>query len=287
MDDRKLDIKQGAGLEEARVNQEFVDFLRKWSVPALWLVVAVSGAAWGWQWWQRQQDAKVNGAFAALASNVENVDSPSPAALRALAAEHEGVGSVSLLARLRLGDVYLAAVRRGLAAGAEVTRDGKPVLETDVLDEAGRTQYLDDAAAQYRAVLEQTKADPARALIALNAVFGLAAVAECRGEFDEAARQYDEAAALATASGLVGLDVVANERKSSLESLKSLPPVLETEALPVLPGENRAPAGAAVEPTEATPVESVPVEPAAVEPVPAEPVPAEAVPVEPVPPGKV
>ncbi len=39
-DDRLDQIKEGAGLEDSRINQEFVDFIRKWSTPVL-LVAAL------------------------------------------------------------------------------------------------------------------------------------------------------------------------------------------------------------------------------------------------------
>jgi hypothetical protein len=237
MDERQAGIKEGAGLSESRVNEELLDFLRKYSTPFFIVIIAVSLAWLGFKNYQQRQVAATDAAYAALSATAESADTPSPAALRAVASEHAGIGSVSLLAELRLADLYLESVRRGLVPGAEVEDDGLPKSEDDVLTEDDRARYLDDAAGLYQKLITATKGDDLRALIEINGHFGLAAVAESRGEIDEARGHYEAAASRAKAVKIAGLDTVAEQRIASLETVVNPPALLELSALPVLPGE--------------------------------------------------
>jgi hypothetical protein len=235
VDDRQQQIKEGAGLEESRINQDFVDFLNKWSTPVLLLIVIVSAGWVGLRWLEQQRVQRTDNAFMEYDA-VAGAADPLPASLRAVADSYEGVGSVSALARLRLGDVHLAAVRRGLEPAAVLDRNGVPESEADVLDEAGLDDHLSRAASAYSGVLDETRDDPARALLAVNAMFGLAAVAEARGD-DEAARsEYERAAAHASESGLVGLPEIAQSRIDSLAELPGRATLVSRADLPVLPG---------------------------------------------------
>ena len=44
MEERQTQIREGAGLEESKLNVEFIDWLQRWSTPILLLV---AGAALG------------------------------------------------------------------------------------------------------------------------------------------------------------------------------------------------------------------------------------------------
>ena len=80
MDDRQTQIRQGEGLSESRVNQDFIDFLNKWSSPVL-LVLAVAALTWaGLQWMEKKKIEKVNNAFADLEAATAG-NNPSPASL--------------------------------------------------------------------------------------------------------------------------------------------------------------------------------------------------------------
>ena len=239
MDERQTQIKEGEGLQESRVNEEFLGFLRKWSQPVLLMVVLVSLGWMAWNRYQEGQVAKRDAAFAALAANVDRADSPSPASLRAVSDEYAGVGSVALLADLRLADLYFESARLGLDIGAELSPTGDPVDDAAVLSAEDREGYLNDARRTYRAVLDAATAAEGRALIAANAAFGLAAVAESLGENDEAGRMYDKVIAIAEADGRAGRDIVARERKADLASLSSDGRIYALEELPMLPGETR------------------------------------------------
>ncbi|MEM1184951.1 MAG: hypothetical protein AAGI53_08095 [Planctomycetota bacterium] len=236
MDDRQVEgIKEGAGREESRINQDFVDFLKVWGPRGLWLIVIISGGWWAFQQYQRYQVGRANDAFAEYEA-VAGAANPLPASLRAVAEEYQDVGSVSALAQLRLGDVHLAAVRRGLEPAAVLDANGNPEDEADVLDEAGRDDHLSRAASAYRAAIELTSSDAAKAILTVSGHFGLAAVAESRGENDEAKSQYERASAIAEQAGLAGLPEIAAERITSLDALPADSTLPSAVDLPVLPG---------------------------------------------------
>lgn len=236
MDDRQTTgIKEGAGLEESRVNQEFVDFLQKWSQPVLLLIVIVSAAWFGWQRWTAYQVGRTNDAFAEYEAVAGSQD-PLPASLRSVAETYANVGSIAALAQLRLGDVHLAAVRRGLEPGAVLGPDGQPESETDILDDAGREDHLSRAATAFGAAIDATADDKGKAVLTVSGHFGLAAVAEARGEMDEARAQYERGASIARDAGLNGLPEAAEARIASLSELPQRVELPSRNDLPVLPG---------------------------------------------------
>jgi hypothetical protein len=235
VDERQTKIKEGAGLEESRINQDFLDFLQKWSTPVLILIVIVSGGWTAMRLLEQRRVETANNAFNEYEA-VATARDPLPASLRSVADSYEGVRSVSALARLRLGDVHLSAARRGLEPAAPLDSQGNPENEADVLDEAGREDHLSRAASAYEAVLAETRSKPAKAILAVNALFGLAAVAESRGDMDGARARYEEAATAAKAAGLTGLPEIAQARIDSLGELPERPELPTRAELPVLPG---------------------------------------------------
>ena len=54
MDDRQTEIRAGAGLEDSRINKEFIDFLNKWSSPVI-MVFAVAALVWAGLRWMEQK----------------------------------------------------------------------------------------------------------------------------------------------------------------------------------------------------------------------------------------
>ena len=113
MDERQAQIKEGAGLEESRVNQEFLDFLNRWSFPVLLIIAIVSGGYFVYNQWQARKIAARDQAFAEL-GNMESSNAPSVFSLTTIADEYEGVGHVSELALLQAASIHLNAVRTGL-----------------------------------------------------------------------------------------------------------------------------------------------------------------------------
>jgi predicted negative regulator of RcsB-dependent stress response len=113
------EIREGAGLTEARLNQDFIEFLRKWSTPVL-VVVALAAVSYaGYTRWNERKIQQYNDAYSEF-ERVAGVASPSPESLKRVAEDFEGIGSVSLMARLQAADVYLQSIRRGIKPGAQV-----------------------------------------------------------------------------------------------------------------------------------------------------------------------
>ena len=236
MDQRHSEIKTGEGLQESRLNQELINFLQKWSTPVLLVIVALS---LGWTLLRLQNQraiAKKDAAFEELALNVEGADVPSPGALRAIAEEYEDVGSVAEITRLRLADLYIDSVRAGVAVGAQPQQEGE-YAEEDILSEDDETFYLSQAEDLYAGVLQSSRGENGKSLLAVNAAFGLAAVAESRGELDAARGHYETAIEIAESTGLAGLDQIARDRVEGLESLADVPRLYSMAELPRLPGD--------------------------------------------------
>ena len=197
MDDRTSQIREGAGLDESRINQDFIDLMRKWSSPALFVIAGIVLAYWGYGQLQKRANAKVNRAFEEVANAVDyTVASPSPVTLRAIRDQYGSIRGIAPMSALREADVYLNAAVRGVAPGAEPEMDENNVstgvyAEEDLLSDEDRAKMLDDAERLYREVAGMTKEGEDWAIHHLGAQFGLAAVAESKGDAEGAKRFVD------------------------------------------------------------------------------------------------
>lgn len=238
MDDRQSGIKEGAGLEDSRVNQEFLDFLNKWSSPVL-LTLAVAALVWaGLQHLERKKVARVNQAFSELESATAG-GNPSPASLKTLASEYEGVRSVSSLALLTTSDVYLNAFVVGFEPGAQMDQvTGLPLDENDVLTDEKRQVYLDQAGQLAKQVLEENKNVEGKELLAMQAISRVAAYEEGKRNYDGAKSMYQQLESTATTHKYPSVVAFAQTRIANLDSLKDIKPLLSLDSFGVLPGES-------------------------------------------------
>lgn len=223
MDDRTTQIREGAGLEESRINTEFIELLRKYSSPFLLVLALIVAAYAGNNFLAQRRNAGVNEAFRQHAEITETA-APSPQSLTALAGQHGGVRAVGLLARLREADLWLESVRTGMKPGAVFLVDPQtqqPTSEVDpadLLSEAEKASALDKAQALYEAVVADAAGDRGTRLHAISGCFGLAAVAESRGDADAARAAYTRAAELAGEAGFPMYAALASERMSTVET---------------------------------------------------------------------
>lgn len=225
------EIREGAGLEEARLNQDFIEFLRRWSTPILVVVAIVAVSYAGYTRWKQREHDKFNEAYTEY-QRVAGVPSPSPESLKRVAEDYEGIASVSTLARLSAADVYLQAVRRGVKPGAKLAADGQVESKDDLIGADDRKVFLDQAQQLYSKVLDATRSSPAQRLHAIGAAYGLAAVAECREDLDAARTQYEAVIALAKETPFSQHERVAQERIASLDTLKTAPKLYAASELP-------------------------------------------------------
>jgi len=294
MDDRQRQIREGAGQLESRLNQEFIEFLQKWSMPLL-IVVALGAVGYaGWTRYKKAETEKVNVAFQELES-VSNSANPSPESLARVADDYDGVRSVPHLARLAAADAHLRAVRLGVKPGADVKPDGSLTNAADALTEQDVVEGLSRATQLYQRVAEDTAGKPGMATLRISAIYGLAAIAESRALPDEAQRNYELIVSITDGGPYEPHAKVARARIESLKALDSkvkvfskaelpeLPPMpdlvtppLESPKVDVLPAEgSAAPSGKAPaadapkpEPTAPDPTKATPTNPAQTEPAP-------------------
>lgn len=270
------EIREGAGLTEARLNQDFIEFLRKWSTPVL-VVVALAAVSYAaYTRWNERKIQEYNAAYAEL-ERVAGVASPSPESLKRVAEDFEGIGSVSLMARLQAADVYLQSIRRGIKPGSQIEPDGSVKNADDLLTADDRKAFLGQAEQLYQQVIRDARLTDSQRLLAIGANYGLAAVAECREDFDGARKFYVEIENLAKDTPFSQHATVATERIASIDTIKS--PVhlyarseLPATAIPApsslpLQGATTPPTGEAPAPVEATPA-GPPIEPAPETPAP-------------------
>ncbi|MFO0861519.1 MAG: hypothetical protein U0570_13270 [Phycisphaerales bacterium] len=253
---KNIQIRERAGLEEARLNQDFIDFVTKWSTPLLLLIAVGVGGNYLYQQYTRKQNERLAAAFEQLAAAAA-VANPSPDSLRQVALDFEGVGSVAELARLKAGDAYMRAVMRGVKPGSEISPEGAVKNISDELTPEDRETFLKMAEDQYRSVADATKGAASKELMYVGALFGLAAVAESRGNAADAKQIYEQIRSVTVnVPGLNDFSVIAAKRiddlpkviaMGKLPSKATLPKPLKEDEVPAMPlNVPDAPAGPAL-----------------------------------------
>ncbi len=233
LDQRQAQIREGAGLDEARINQDFLDFLKRWGVYAL-LLLAIAFALYnGRAWWQNRKLAQRAEAFAALNGQLQG-PTPNPTVLQRIAEEYRGVAGVATMAKLTAADVFLTGARAGIRWDAETQNPANP-SEDALLTPEERDEYLTFAERLYRQALEEAPKTVGAATQRVGAYFGLAAVAESRQDPDAARSAYESAAEVAERFGFAELAEAARQRIEDLDGLDLRPSLLSEADLPPLP----------------------------------------------------
>lgn len=230
VDDRLKGLREGAGLEESRLNQEFLGWLNRWGNRLLWLALIALGLYVGNIQLGKMGRTKVDRAFSAY-QEVLAVD-PTPERLVEVAQQHSGIRSVALMARLQAADLYLQSVRRGLVPGATVGEDGSVLTSEDLLTDDRRTWSLDRAQELYQGVFDAGKDDPGMVVHAIGAGFGLAAIAESRFDGDGARTWYERVAELGDKFLFPEAAAEARARIERLADLASMAALYERASLP-------------------------------------------------------
>lgn len=228
LEERQRQIREGAGLEESRLNTEFIEWLKKYSTPVLLVVAVVAGGYALYHRYKRDQALKMDAATVELEAALT---AASPTNLLAVASDHASRGAVPLIAKLSAADLHLDAFRTGVPAGIMLKPDGGLPDGTSLLSEADRQSELTKAAELYQAVLDGTDSTTGQQLAAVNAAMGLSAVAESKGDFDKARQNYTLAADKAKNIGFTDLAALAQKRIESLDSIKTLPKLPATSEL--------------------------------------------------------
>lgn len=228
LDNRQTEIREGAGLEESRLNVEFIDFLKKYSTPILLVIAIVCVTYFGVTRYRLMVDQGLDEAFAQLDAARA---SRNPVSLIRVAEEFGEKASVGVLARLEAADLNLEAYRTGVPAGVVVGRDDKLPEGTSLLTPEERTKALGTAKDLYQQAFDRTKSEIGNATQAIGALFGLAAVAECDGKIDEARAFYTQIQERGTAAKLDLSVRIAKARAGSLDALAQAPKLYASETL--------------------------------------------------------
>jgi hypothetical protein len=234
MDQRQAQIRERAGLEESRINEDFAEFLKKFGPWILGIAVVLGGGSAARRYWATYQENKVNDAFEQLEAARAGGDAASPDTLLSVAEEFSSVGAVNIIARMDAADAYLNAIRRGVKLGSTVEGEGTVANADDVLTADDRAAYAGKARAQYQTVADATASDTSKKLWHLNALFGLAAIAETERNFDVAGPIYQKIQAMTADTAYAMLGDVAKKRAESLTALAALPALLAKADLPDL-----------------------------------------------------
>ncbi len=237
MDDRQTDIKAGAGLEDSRINKEFIDFLNKWSSPVI-MVIAVAALVWaGLGWMEQKKIEKLDQAFGELQAATMG-GNPSPASLNALAETFAGVRAVPEIAKLTTTDLYLSAYLQGVQPGAQLDQfTGEPINEADKLDENQRQLYLDQAGTLAQEVIALSESDEGKALLTMHGLIRAGSVAECKRDFDGAKAYYARVISLADQVQIPSLSAFGQMRIDALDTFNQDMTLPSKNDLVALPGE--------------------------------------------------
>lgn len=236
IDQRHTQIREKAGLEESRLNQEFIGFLQKWSTPLMAIIAVAALGYVGLGKLKEQRVAKIDAAYREFQDVTPGGTlSASPDSLMNVASAYEDVPGVSILARLGAADSLMQAVRTGLRPGAVLTPEGVPETEDDVLSDADRAAFLDRAASAYNQVLSRTESVAGQEVHAIAALYGLVAVDAARGDIASARTHLERVKALATAADFPLHIEIATERLAALDGVSEAQPLISRSELPAPP----------------------------------------------------
>ncbi|MFM7050610.1 MAG: hypothetical protein ACKOYN_00545 [Planctomycetota bacterium] len=223
-DRKRLGQVQTQDLTESRINEDFVHWLKTSGSNILLVVLLAACAVLGYNWWQRKNVEKTSAAWSDLSK------ATLPEAFEQLAKDHAEVPQAAMIALLQAGDLRLNQIRTGILTPAQGETPAVP------LDEAGRKIALDAADENYAKAAEiATKVAGSRengAMVVVPSLFGRAAIAESRGDFEGARKFLDDAAAVA-GDRWTRLAEVAKVRAGQKNALASAMPLPKQADLPV------------------------------------------------------
>ncbi|MCH2142044.1 MAG: hypothetical protein MK077_03490 [Phycisphaerales bacterium] len=232
-DDRKrLAEVHATDLNESRVNEDFVTWLKTKGPTWLLIILAFVVAYITMIRWQDAEDRARDEAWLELVAAVH------PASLEDVALRYAEIDGVADLARLSAADTLLIELRNGR------TLDDTGQEWTTLTPEL-RATHVATARRLYAAIVADDDGSPARMLATVAALNGLAALDETEGDVDQARSRYEQIVSRAE-QWMPPLAEQAKRRAASLDGLSeplqlATPPaipeaasVIDQESLPVL-----------------------------------------------------
>jgi tetratricopeptide (TPR) repeat protein len=244
--DRRLgEIKEGAGLEESRLNLELIEFLKRHSDKFFLVIIAGALLIMGQRYWHQIVIDAEDSAWTAYneaqlvgAERLEELAMTKPGLLEGIAYSYEDRFGLRMSALLDAGDEYLEAVTFGVKPHVLAPLRQNPfgfgdIAEEDRLTEESRATTIGKAETAYNDVLEIAGDDDARLLYRLQAWYGLASCAEARKDLDAARSFYQQV--IDNAGPFEGQVRLAEHRIETLDSVLTAPRVVEAPSEPELP----------------------------------------------------
>lgn len=189
--DRKRQSQvQTKDLTESRINDDFVYWLKNSGRNYLTVLLLAAAATMLYLRWQRGNIEKSETAWKELAS------ATLPEAFEQLAKDHAEVPRAAMVALIRAGDLRLQQLQSNTVTPAQ---GETPAV---LLDDQSRKITQDAADENYakagEIAVKLAGGDRSRAsLVLIPTIFGRAAIAESRGDFDGSRKYLEEAASLA------------------------------------------------------------------------------------------
>lgn len=213
-----MDSEHRHELQENDLRESLSNWRELWSqygtpITVVLLVVAIGFG--GYRLYGMYTSSKREAAWQELAQT------SSPEGLAQVAEQH-GIAAVRMLALLRAADLHLeqaifvAEPTTGEEEGADASVDASAVRAVQPAETEEQKQRLARAEAMYQRVLDEAEAAEFR----VNAMLGLAAVAESREQWDAAADWYTQAQALGEESQLPRIVGIADHRRDLLDKLR-------------------------------------------------------------------
>lgn len=176
---RQRQVSAGAGLQESRLNTDFIEWLGKWGPRALWVVLIIVGGYAALQAWGRYQLRETDAAFDELNTAIQQQDLQM---LQSVADKHEGRAAVAALARLELARQFNAAGVTGIDP-MFVPDPENPDAQPERLTEEQMTQYFERAVEEADRVVDLAEG---RAALSQQALWTKASAELSLGRYDEA-----------------------------------------------------------------------------------------------------
>lgn len=226
MDDRQRQVKVGAGLEESRINQEFLDWLGKWGPRVLIVLLVIVAAYQGKRFLDQNARQSENQAFVDYHEAVRTNDA---AAVLVVGDKHDGVGTLWEMSRMRAGE---SLMREGTTGLMEGTVDRRSPTPDEILSEEVRTQRLERAVELYEGVIARVEGKKNRVLYLLKAQDALASAMISLGRYDEGRALLESVVETGEESGYGDLAELARERLARWDDVVNPPVVVSLASLP-------------------------------------------------------
>ncbi len=231
MEERQTKIREGAGLQESRLNTEFIDMMRKWGPHFVTGLAVIAGLYFGYTKWEIRRGEQKDDAFVQLN---EAAKSASPAGLEGVAHDHAG-SAVALEATSYAADLHMAASRTGIPAGEKLDEKDPSKLADATkhfLNDDEKKKELAEAERLYQIVVSEADSSGGQQLLAIGSLNGLASVSEDRGELPKAKEYYQQAMAKAASLKFTKLQELIKKRHDAVDTLKDPPKLFAAADLP-------------------------------------------------------